>query len=142
MGDGAGHAEAHPGDTRPLRQRTTGCNHCGCGAALAGLSSGGRSVGGGAQHLGVEGLGGPVGPGAGGQGPGHEAITLPDILGDGAPVEIPLDPAKTAIENAERYYDKARKTRKTAKERDTRETLIHGRCRPSHRAGTAGVCFR
>ena len=49
---------------------------------------------------------------AGGQGPGHETITLPDILGDGAPVEIPLDPAKTAIENAERYYDKARKTRK------------------------------
>ncbi|WP_420455305.1 NFACT family protein [Rubrivirga sp.] len=49
---------------------------------------------------------------AGGQGPGYESITLDDILGDGSPVEIPLDPARSAVENAERYYDKARRTRK------------------------------
>ncbi|MEO0857129.1 MAG: NFACT family protein, partial [Bacteroidota bacterium] len=43
--------------------------------------------------------------------PGHEEIVLPDLLTDGAPVTIPLDPARTGIENAQRYYDRARRTR-------------------------------
>ncbi|MEM8559490.1 MAG: NFACT family protein, partial [Bacteroidota bacterium] len=43
--------------------------------------------------------------------PGQDAVTLPNILEDGAPVTIPLDPARSGIENAQRYYDKARRTR-------------------------------
>jgi predicted ribosome quality control (RQC) complex YloA/Tae2 family protein len=47
-----------------------------------------------------------------GEGAGRDEITLPDILGSGEPITIPLDEALTGIENAERYYDKARRTRK------------------------------
>ncbi len=44
---------------------------------------------------------------------GRESVTLADIVGGtGDPVEVPLDPARTAVENAERYYDKARRTRR------------------------------
>ncbi len=43
--------------------------------------------------------------------PGNESVTLPDILGDGQPVEIPLDPALSGIENAQRLYDRARRVR-------------------------------
>jgi predicted ribosome quality control (RQC) complex YloA/Tae2 family protein len=43
--------------------------------------------------------------------PGQEAVSLPDLMGDGAPVEVPLDPALSGVENAERYYDRARRTR-------------------------------
>jgi len=47
-----------------------------------------------------------------GQGPGRESVRLDDIIGGTGEVEIPLDPARSAVENAERYYDKARRTRK------------------------------
>ena len=57
---------------------------------------------------------------ASGDGPGREAVTLPDIVGDGGPVEIPLDPALSAVENAERYYDKARRTRRARDEAEGR----------------------
>lgn len=43
--------------------------------------------------------------------PGAETATLPDLFNEGATVDIPLDPARGAIENAQRYYDKARRTR-------------------------------
>lgn len=43
--------------------------------------------------------------------PGRDEITLPDLIGGGAPVTIPLDPARSGVENAERFYDKARRTR-------------------------------
>ncbi|MDX1532020.1 MAG: NFACT family protein, partial [Rhodothermales bacterium] len=46
-----------------------------------------------------------------GQPAGAEEVTLPDLLADGEPVPIPLDAALTGVENAERYYDKARRTR-------------------------------
>ena len=46
-----------------------------------------------------------------GAGPGRESVVVEDIMGDGDEVEIPLDPALSAVENAERFYDKARKTR-------------------------------
>ena len=36
------------------------------------------------------------------------------------PVEIPLDPALSAVENAERYYDKARRTRRARDEAENR----------------------
>ena len=42
---------------------------------------------------------------------GAETATLPDLFDEGATVIIPLDPALSAIENAQRYYDKARRTR-------------------------------
>ncbi|GIV58826.1 MAG: hypothetical protein KatS3mg042_1739 [Rhodothermaceae bacterium] len=43
--------------------------------------------------------------------PGAETVTLPDLFAGGAPVTIPLDPTRTAVENAQRYYEKARRTR-------------------------------
>lgn len=55
------------------------------------------------------------------EGPGRESVALPDIVaGTGEPVEIPLDPALSAIENAERYYDKARRTRRAREEAEAR----------------------
>ncbi len=45
------------------------------------------------------------------QAAGAEEVILPDILDAGDPVTIPLDPALTGIENAERFYAKARRTR-------------------------------
>ncbi len=62
---------------------------------------------------------------ASGDGPGRESVTLPDIVGgSGAPVEIPLDPALSAVENAERYYDKARRTRRARDEAESRWTEV------------------
>lgn len=46
-----------------------------------------------------------------GRPPGEDAITLPDLLGEGEPVTIPLDPSLSGVENAERYYARARRTR-------------------------------
>ena len=43
--------------------------------------------------------------------PGADEAVLPDLFGSGEPTSIPLDPTGTAVENAERYYDKARRTR-------------------------------
>ena len=57
---------------------------------------------------------------AAGHGAGHEEITLPDILGDGGDVTIRLDPAKSAIENAQHYYEKARRTREARKHAERR----------------------
>ena len=58
---------------------------------------------------------------AAGDGPGREAVTLPDIVGGaGEPVEVPLDPALSAVANAERYYDKARRTRRARDEAEGR----------------------
>ena len=58
---------------------------------------------------------------ASGDGPGRERVTLPDIItGSGEPTEIPLDPALSAVENAERLYDKARRTRRAREEAEGR----------------------
>ena len=56
---------------------------------------------------------------------GAEDVTLPDLFEEGAPVTIPLDPAKSAIENAEHYYRRARRTRRSREEAEARldETL-------------------
>ena len=49
---------------------------------------------------------------AAGQPAGAESVTLPDLIaGTDEPITVPLDPARTAVENAERLYDKARRTR-------------------------------
>ncbi len=42
---------------------------------------------------------------------GRDGILLPDLLGDGEPVSVPLDASLTGVENAERFYNKARRTR-------------------------------
>ena len=52
---------------------------------------------------------------------GRESVVLADIVGGtGEPVEVPLDPARTAVENAERYYDKARRTRRARETAEAR----------------------
>jgi hypothetical protein len=64
---------------------------------------------------------------AGGQGPGHASVTLPDVLsGTEAPVEIPLDPARSAIANAEQYYQRARRTRRARAEAEARWATVAG----------------
>ncbi len=42
---------------------------------------------------------------------GAEAVELPDWFGEGAPVRIPLNPTRSAIENAQSYYERARQAR-------------------------------
>jgi len=42
---------------------------------------------------------------------GSEEVKMPDILGDGSPVIIRLDARLSAIENAQRLYEKAKSTR-------------------------------
>lgn len=51
---------------------------------------------------------------------GQEAVALPDIFADGTLINIPVTESKTAVENATRYYERARssrKSRETASER-------------------------
>ncbi len=43
--------------------------------------------------------------------PRADEVSLPDLFATGVLVTIPLDPALRAVENAQRYYDKARRTR-------------------------------
>lgn len=51
---------------------------------------------------------------------GAEEVTLPNLFEEGTPITIPLDPAKSAIENAEHYYDRARRTRRSREEAEKR----------------------
>ncbi len=57
--------------------------------------------------------------------PGRESIDLPDLLSDGTPVTIPLDEALSGVENAERYYDKARRTRAARAHAEERWEAVH-----------------
>lgn len=58
---------------------------------------------------------------AAGQGTGHDTVTLPDVLsGTEEPVEIALDPSRSAIANAEAYYGRARRTRRARQEAESR----------------------
>jgi len=52
--------------------------------------------------------------------PGDEEVTLPDLFEEGDPVTIPLDPATSVVENAERYYARARRTRRSREEAESR----------------------
>jgi predicted ribosome quality control (RQC) complex YloA/Tae2 family protein len=56
---------------------------------------------------------------------GTEEVELPDLFEDGEPVTIPLDPARSPVENAEHYYERARRTRRSREEAEARldETL-------------------
>lgn len=52
---------------------------------------------------------------------GRTEIVLPDLFGDGeTEVTIPLDPARSALENARAYYDRARRTRRSREEAESR----------------------
>ncbi|MFO8099164.1 MAG: NFACT family protein [Salinibacter sp.] len=51
---------------------------------------------------------------------GADDVTLPDLFEDGTPVTIPLDPAKSPVENAEHYYRRARRTRRSREEAEAR----------------------
>ena len=56
---------------------------------------------------------------------GTEEVELPDLFTDGTPVTIPLEPEKSPIENAQHYYRRARRTRRSRQEAARRldETL-------------------
>lgn len=51
---------------------------------------------------------------------GADEVTLPDMFEEGEDVTIPLDPAKSPVENAEHYYDRARRTRRSREEAEQR----------------------
>jgi len=59
--------------------------------------------------------------------PGQDRVALPDLIGDGTPVEIPLDPALSGVANAERYYDRARRTRAARAHAEARWEEVHAR---------------
>ena len=52
--------------------------------------------------------------------PRADEVTLPDLFADNVPVTIPLDPALNAVENAERFYQKARRTRQAREHAEAR----------------------
>lgn len=56
---------------------------------------------------------------------GAEEVEIPDLFEDGEPVTIPVDPAKSPVENAQHYYRRARSTRRSREEAENRldETL-------------------
>jgi predicted ribosome quality control (RQC) complex YloA/Tae2 family protein len=51
---------------------------------------------------------------------GAEEVELPDLFADGQPVTIPVDPAKSPVENAQHYYQRARRTRRSREEAENR----------------------
>jgi predicted ribosome quality control (RQC) complex YloA/Tae2 family protein len=51
---------------------------------------------------------------------GAEEVELPDLFEEGAPVTISLDPAKSPVENAQHYYRRARRTRRSRGEAERR----------------------
>lgn len=60
--------------------------------------------------------------------PGCDKVVIEDIFAsDGATIEIALDPALTPVENAERYYDRARRTRRARVEAKRRLVVARER---------------
>ncbi len=59
--------------------------------------------------------------------PGASEVKLPDLLTSGQPVRIPLDASRSAIENAERYYEKARQERTRWQEASRRREQLAAR---------------
>lgn len=51
---------------------------------------------------------------------GADLVEVEDLFGDREPVPIPLDPAKSEVENARSYYDRARRTRRSREEAEKR----------------------
>lgn len=65
--------------------------------------------------------------------PAATSITLPDFFADGAPRHITLDPALTAVENAEKRYARARQTRLARQHAEARLDLAETRLRDAER---------
>jgi predicted ribosome quality control (RQC) complex YloA/Tae2 family protein len=53
---------------------------------------------------------------------GREAVVLADLFGAGESVTIPLNDAQSGLENANRYYDRARRSRRAREEATRRVT--------------------
>jgi predicted ribosome quality control (RQC) complex YloA/Tae2 family protein len=51
---------------------------------------------------------------------GADEVTLPDLFEEGDPVTIPLDPSKSVVENAQHYYRRAQRTRRSREEAEAR----------------------
>jgi predicted ribosome quality control (RQC) complex YloA/Tae2 family protein len=51
---------------------------------------------------------------------GAESVELPDLFTEGETAQIKLDPSKSAVENAEALYDRARRTRRSREEAEKR----------------------
>lgn len=51
---------------------------------------------------------------------GAEMVELPDLFEEGEPVTIPVEPDESPVENAEHYYDRARRTRRSREEAENR----------------------
>ncbi|PSQ81191.1 MAG: hypothetical protein BRD41_03320 [Bacteroidetes bacterium QS_1_63_11] len=51
---------------------------------------------------------------------GAEEAELSDLFEEGEPVIIPVDPAKSPVENAEHYYERAQSTRRSREEAEAR----------------------
>ncbi len=52
--------------------------------------------------------------------PGAEEVELEDLFEEGSRIRVPLDPALSAVENAQKYYDRARRTRRSREEAENR----------------------
>lgn len=53
--------------------------------------------------------------------PGAEEVTMPDLFSESEDdITIPLDPSKSVVANAEYYYDRARRTRRSREEAEAR----------------------
>lgn len=52
--------------------------------------------------------------------PGAEEVELEDSFSDGTVLTVPLDPAMSVVENAQKYYDRARRTRRSREEAENR----------------------
>lgn len=51
---------------------------------------------------------------------GADEVEMDDLFEDGETTTIPLDPALSAVENARRYYERARRTRRSREEAENR----------------------
>jgi len=58
---------------------------------------------------------------------GAETTVVPDHFDGGIPTTIPLDPALSAVENAQHYYDRARRTRQARTHAETRLESVESR---------------
>lgn len=54
-----------------------------------------------------------------------DEIILPDLLTDGSPISISVDPLLTPVQNAERYYDRARRARASREHAEERWERMH-----------------
>lgn len=64
---------------------------------------------------------------------GLESVTVADLFADGEEIRIPVDPALGLVENAERWYAKARQTRRAREEAELRLGAVDSARREAER---------